>query len=407
VKITLIHYAVPPIVGGVESVIGHHARLMAKGGHTVSVVAGRGDSFDRRIQFVKIPILDSRHSSVMKLKTVLDIGEIPEEFASIVAKIENRLATALKGSDVVIAHNVCSLNKNLALTSAINNLFAGKTIQRLVLWHHDLAWTSRRYQGELHSGYPWDLIRTHWDGATQVVISEARRMELADLMQISPKRIVMVPNGIDIPAFLKLGSKARELTEKLDLLRMSPLLLLPVRITLRKNIELALYTLAELKKIHQRAGLVVTGPLGPHNPANLDYFSQLKEIRAELGVENSVHFLAELSDGYLPDEVIADLYRLADGLFLPSREEGFGIPLIEAGLTGIPVFCSQIDSLQALGKNEAYYFSPDEDPRNVAKLIAESLENDRVFTLRARVWQEFSWQAIYAQKISPLLESLR
>ena len=51
-KIILLHYSAPPIVGGVESVIGHHTRLMVDDGHEVCVVAGRGEQTDQRVGFV-------------------------------------------------------------------------------------------------------------------------------------------------------------------------------------------------------------------------------------------------------------------------------------------------------------------------------------------------------------------
>ena len=61
----LLHYAAPPVVGGVESVLGHHARLMADAGHQVRVVAGRGEQMDARIPFVHLPLADSRHPQVL------------------------------------------------------------------------------------------------------------------------------------------------------------------------------------------------------------------------------------------------------------------------------------------------------------------------------------------------------
>ena len=45
-KIALLHYSVPPVVGGVESVLAQQARLMADAGHAVQVIAGRGGQFD-------------------------------------------------------------------------------------------------------------------------------------------------------------------------------------------------------------------------------------------------------------------------------------------------------------------------------------------------------------------------
>ena len=67
-----------------------------------------------------------------------------------------------------------------------------------------------------------------------------------------------------------------------------------------------------------------------------------------MGLEASVYYLAELVEGYLPDAVIADFYRLADALLMPSREEGFGIPVLEAGLSRLPIFCADIPPLREL-----------------------------------------------------------
>ncbi|HLB64665.1 MAG TPA: glycosyltransferase, partial [Anaerolineales bacterium] len=95
----------------------------------------------------------------------------------------------------------------------------------------------------------------------------------------------------------------------------------------------------------------------------------------------------------------------ADALLLTSREEGFGIPLVEAGLSRLPVFCADIPSLRALGMEEARYFSPDADPRHIARLLAEHFRQDRVARLAARAWREFTWEGIYQERIAPLLES--
>jgi glycosyltransferase involved in cell wall biosynthesis len=228
---------------------------------------------------------------------------------------------------------------------------------------------------------------------------------LSTLFGLPPDKIRVVPSGIDTAEFLRLGFQARELVEQLDLLSSAPLLLLPVRVTRRKNIELALKTLARLRVTHPSARLVVTGPLGAHNPANLDYFEELKELRRTLSLNDSAHFLAELVDGSLSDEAIADFYRFADALFLPSLEEGFGIPIIEAGLSGLPIFCSDIAALRALGGQETSYFSPTEDSGRVAKLIATELEGDSRYRLRVRIRQEFAWQVIFDKHLAPLLES--
>lgn len=402
-KVALLHYSVPPIVGGVESVIAHHARQMSAHGHAVRLIAARGESLNGHIPLVKIPFADSRHERVIRVKEPLDRGEMTEEFESLRDELAAELQTALSDVDVLIAHNVCSLNKNLALTAALHQLHLAKKLPRLILWHHDLAWTTPRYQPELHDGYPWDLLRTDWGDTTHIVVSELRRRELADLMQLDPASIRVIPNGVDASRFYKLEPQTQALFTRTSLLDAAPILLLPVRVTPRKNIELAIHTVAELKKEFPQAVLVVTGPLGPHNADNLTYFEKLTGLRAELGLEGSVHFLAELHEGFLPDEVIADFYRVADALFFPSREEGFGIPLIEAAFSHLPAFCADIPPLRALGLDDATFFSPDEDPAHLARMIAEYFQVFPAARLAMRARLSFRWEAIYRQHIAPLL----
>jgi glycosyltransferase involved in cell wall biosynthesis len=188
-------------------------------------------------------------------------------------------------------------------------------------------------------------------------------------------------------------------------------MLLPARLTRRKNVELALQATAALAPALARPVLLVTGPLGPHNPANAGYLAELQRLRHSLGLAKEPHepgpaawFLAELNGGSLSEAVVSDLYRLADLLLFPSWEEGFGIPLLEAGLAGIPVFCADIAPLREIGRAEATYFAPDEAPGNVAALIAAALGSSPVYRLRRRVRRDYTWEGVYRRQIAPLLE---
>ena len=402
-KIALLHYSLPPVVGGVESVIAHHARLMSEDGYSIRLIAGRGRSIREDIPMIHVPLADSRHDRVVHVKTQLDLGEVTRDFEPLREELIGHLKEALTGTDLMIAHNVCSLNKNLALTAALYTLHTSGSLPRLILWHHDLAWTTPRYLPELHDGYPWDLLRRDWGNVKQVVVSELRRRELADLMKLAPASIRVIPNGVDVNQFHKLEIQTSMLVEKTGLLDSAPILLLPVRITPRKNIELALQVLAELRKSFPQAALLVTGPLGPHNENNLGYFENLVNLRSRLRLEGSVHFLAEVVDTYLPDEVIADFYRLADAVILPSREEGFGIPVLEAAFSHLPLFCADIPPLRELGLEEAMYFSPDADPAAVAGLLAGYFRTNAPARLALRARLNFRWETIYHQHLVKLI----
>jgi len=403
-NIAILHYSVPPVVGGVESVIAHHARLMSADGHSVCLIAARGESLHEQIPLITLPLADSRHERVTHMKGQLDRGEVTRDFESLRDELAEQLQDVLSGVDILIAHNVCSLNKNPALTAALHQLHASRKLPRLILWHHDLAWTTPRYQPELHNGYPWDLLRTDWGRTMHVVVSELRRGELADLMKLEPASIHVIPNGVDVTRFYKLELQTQTLLGQTHLLDAAPILLLPIRVTPRKNIELALHTLAELKKQFPDVALVVTGPLGPHNARNREYFESLSNLRMQLGLQGSAHFLVEFADAWLPDEAIADFYRIADALILPSREEGFGIPLIEAAFSHLPAFCADIPPLRELGLADATFFSPDEAPAKVAALLAGYFQSSFPARLSMRVRASFRWDVIYRQRIASILQ---
>jgi glycosyltransferase involved in cell wall biosynthesis len=412
-RIAILHYSVPPVVGGVESVIAQHARLMSADGHSVRLIAARGESIStggrggEEIPLFPIPLADSQHPKVLAVKEQLDHGDVTTEFDSLRDELISQLQDALSDIEILIVHNVCSLNKNLALTAALyaSHTDPSQRFPRLILWHHDLAWTTPRYIPELHEGYPWDLLRTAWPNVNQVTVSDMRKDELADLMKIDKSLIEVVPNGVDINKFFKLEEQTQGYIKRLGLVEADPLFLLPVRITPRKNIELALQMLARVQKYFPKAQLLVTGPLGPHNFGNVQYLDRLKSLRRELGLNTSAHFLADLTDSYIPDAVIFDFYRIADALFLPSLEEGFGIPILEAGLAGMPIFCSDIPPLRKLGGDHAVYFSADEDPEKVCSLIVENIKGDPVLTMKTKVRSNYTWDGIYAAKIAPMLRS--
>ena len=101
---------------------------------------------------------------------------------------------------------------------------------------------------------------------------------------------------------------------------------------------------------------------------------------------------------------MSDFYKLADALLFPSLEEGFGIPILEAGIAGLPVFCSDIAPLQKLAGEYATFFSTQDKPEIVAKMIGEYFSNNKVYGLRAKVREAFTWERVYAARISPLIQ---
>ena len=117
-----------------------------------------------------------------------------------------------------------------------------------------------------------------------------------------------------------------------------------------------------------------------------------------------VHLLVDGRPAWRSPRVVADLFRIADALFLPSREEGFGLPVLEAGVSRLPVICTDIPALRELAGDDATYVDPDGDPAVVAALVRGRLDADPAYRLAARSRASFDWSAVFEARIRPLLE---
>src|SRR5512139_3786986 len=104
---------------------------MAGAGHSVRVLAARGERWSDDVEFRRLPLADSLHPEILAAKRVLDAGRVPPSYDDLVRRISAELLPAVADSDVLIAHNVCSLNMNLALTDALHRAYRGTGFPRL------------------------------------------------------------------------------------------------------------------------------------------------------------------------------------------------------------------------------------------------------------------------------------
>lgn len=393
-RILLLHYTAPSVLGGVEKVIGIHARALAAAGDDVAIVAGRGSA--GAIPVIRIGPLDSRHPAVLRDFDALARGEVPAGHARLVETIVRRLRPHVGRADRVVVHNAFTLHKNAALTEALARLAAERP-GVFVAWTHDLAWADPVYRGELHPGAPWSLYRTALPGVRYVAVSAQTAARLRRLTGLGRDAVRVVPNGVDA-AVLGLSAAGAALVARHGLADADPLLLLPVRMTRRKRIEVAIDALAALRARHPRAMLVVTGGPGAHNRANLGY-------ARELAARSGPGVVLLHARGVRPsDRVLADLYALSDALVLPSATEGFGLPMLEAGLRRLPIVCSDIPALREIGRGDATYVRPDADGRTLARAIARRLAADPVARLQRRA-KRAAWPRVLAEDVLPAVHA--
>jgi glycosyltransferase involved in cell wall biosynthesis len=117
------------------------------------------------------------------------------------------------------------------------------------------------------------------------------------------------------------------------------------------------------------------------------YDRELRSLAAALGVEDKVIFA-----DYVPPNDLEGLWDTAACAAFPTRAEGFGLPLIEALLRGVPVACSDLPVLREVGGEFPFYFDPD-DPEGAARAIDSALATPRPLP-GAREWAaRFTWDA--------------
>jgi glycosyltransferase involved in cell wall biosynthesis len=173
-----------------------------------------------------------------------------------------------------------------------------------------------------------------------------------------------------------------------------------------KNLPILLEAFARVRHTHPTTQLVIAGD-DPRHP-------EVRQRAAALP-EGSV-----VLPGRLPESAVPDLYRGAAMVVLPSRAEGFGLPVIEAMACGVPVICSDLPVLREIADGVAVFCDPN-DVGAFAEAIGAMLdapgdrgrrqlgiERARTFTWKraARQTVEGYEMALGARLIGPSLEEL-
>jgi glycosyltransferase involved in cell wall biosynthesis len=411
-KIAILHYSVAPVVGGVESVIQEHAKLLLAAGYKVKLVAGAGEqsSLPDGVEFACISEMDSRHPGLVNINQQLDAGQVPADFERFTAGLEMSMDFNLADVDIVVIHNIFTKHFNLPLSVALLRLIEKQKFKRCIAWCHDISWTSSHSLADVHPGYPWDVLRKFHEDVTYVAVSEQRQVELSGLFQCPKERIRVIYNGVDPADIYGLSAESRQLVSRLRIEDSDLIMLMPVRITQAKNIELAMRVVSVLKKNGIKPKLIVTGPPDPHDPADMQYYQALLDLRHSLQVEQEARFVYEsgpiADEGYIIEtQVVMELYRLCDLLFIPSHREGFGMPILEAGLIGKPIFTTPIPAAEEIGNTGVTRFFPEDPPEKVAELLMNWATTSQSYALMKLVRLNYTWQAIFRRSILPLIQS--
>jgi glycosyltransferase involved in cell wall biosynthesis len=395
-NIALVHYTSWPVIGGVESVIRQQARLISRRGHEVTIMSGEGGVFERRIQLVVIPELNSIGPDIRIAQEEVYNDRPGEAYFQLLESLQRRLGPLIKRFDCFVVHNMFTMPFNLAATQALCGL--GQQNRRIIAWTHDLAASNPDYS--LPHYRIFDLIRNRQPGVKYVTISEARA---ADFRALTGTEVdAIIPNGLDFASTCALSQEVSELVA--DDLSTSIILLYPTRILPRKNITFALQIVRALSDIGLKVRLLVTGAPDTHNRSAAEYFAGLKQMTADLDIQSMVSWVNE--NFHVDERQLHSLYMAADALLFTSRQEGFGLPLLEAAAHRLPIFCSDIQPLKSIALSSTVLLELRGAPRNIAERIRSYFEHDPIFNRKKYLLREYSAQRLYDEKIEPMFREL-
>ena len=205
--------------------------------------------------------------------------------------------------------------------------------------------------------YAWKFRKTIQEADHIIAISACTKRDIMHYANIDEAKISVVYQSCS--TFFKL----RESEDKLQ--DVNARYMLPARyivnvgtIEERKNILLAVKA---LRRLPQDIALVVVGRSTP-------YCDKVRGYIADNGFGQRVRILHDV-----PNDDLPAIYQMAEACVYPSRYEGFGIPIIEAIQSGLPVVACTGSCLEEAGGPDCLYVNPDDDEA-MARAILQVLK---------------------------------
>jgi mannosylglucosylglycerate synthase len=369
------------------------ANMLVRAGHEVTVITGLGRATGEEYKVVLLSELAPEDKLNAAVRGTLERGMVDKDFNKYRDRLVKVLGKALGPMDITIVHNAFTMHGNLALTAALHELAAK---HRLIAWTHDLAAAESDQVVPNPTKAPWNLMRTSAANVLYIAVSEMRRGELAQVLE-PPVQAEVIPNMVDVARLFGLTPEIRASLASLDLAERDLIFFLPARVQMRKNIEFALSIIQRLCEMEFNPLLIVTGDKDGQSEGGARYADYVRQSLPEIIVGNVV-FVSEFFK--VQDDTLRDLYLLADCLIFPSKREGFGLPIIEAALHRLPVWCTKMPAWWAVEGDGCFVLeSLDEIPRAI-----DWLQGQPTFRAHRRARKMFDPAVVYKEYYEPILE---
>jgi len=254
------------------------------------------------------------------------------------------------------------------------------------------GWVADPPQSHIHSVERWMAHRAD----AVIVCSYYMRGHVADIFDIEERRIAVIPNGVD-PNDLRpsgdLQALRREFAEPHE-----KLVLLVGRLVYEKGFQLALDALPDVIRQVGNVRFLVAGS-GTHE-------GELRSQAERLGLSAHGTFL-----GWIGDDALHSLYRIADLCVVPSIYEPFGLVALEAMASGCPCIVADTGGLREVvpvGERVGLRFNGGDAEHlgvMIERLLVDDDLRDRLVTEASEHVLSFDWDDI-AQRTRGIYDEL-
>lgn len=238
-----------------------------------------------------------------------------------------------------------------------------------------------------------------------VAATPAEKSQLLWLYRARPKRIVVIPPGVDVMRFQPTNKE--DLRRSLGFERCH-LLLFVGRIEPLKAVDSVLQALAILKRDEPELYANLCFAIVGGNPKAKDPdMDELKALAHALGLNDAVRFV-----GAKDREELPLYYAAASAVLMPSEYESFGMVALEAMACGTPVIASNVGGLSHVVRDgETGFHVPVRDAAAIADriraLLTDAPTRERFAQNAAITAQSYAWARIADQLVTVFNELLR
>jgi len=230
-----------------------------------------------------------------------------------------------------------------------------------------------------------------WQAQAIATVSETAKRDIVDAFGIDAQRVRVIPDAVD-GSFRPLGDQYAVATSLRNYgLRNDERIVLYVGgLSPHKNLE----TLIDAYGALVGGGSCTDVRLVLAGDFDRDvFYSSYPAVRRRIedaGLAEQVRLT-----GFVPDPDLVALYNAAEVLVLPSFDEGFGLPALEAMACGTPVIASRAGALPEVVGEAGVFFDP-QSPGQLKERLEEMLGDGVLRQRMARAAlcraQDFSWE---------------